>query len=87
MLIDTFVSVFSLSVSLQLRNKDVNASSDVAPAEELQMGASPAEVPPSDGLSPDTPVEAVEGETPAEGNPSVPDTPDPSEVKKDNVCG
>uniref|UniRef100_A0A673IJ11 tRNA (cytosine(34)-C(5))-methyltransferase n=1 Tax=Sinocyclocheilus rhinocerous TaxID=307959 RepID=A0A673IJ11_9TELE len=27
------------------------------------------------------------GETPAEGNPSVPDTPDPSEVKKDNVCG
>uniref|UniRef100_A0A9J8D9G2 tRNA (cytosine(34)-C(5))-methyltransferase n=1 Tax=Cyprinus carpio carpio TaxID=630221 RepID=A0A9J8D9G2_CYPCA len=27
------------------------------------------------------------GETPAEGNPSVPDTPDPSEVKKDHVCG
>uniref|UniRef100_A0A671LAU1 tRNA (cytosine(34)-C(5))-methyltransferase n=1 Tax=Sinocyclocheilus anshuiensis TaxID=1608454 RepID=A0A671LAU1_9TELE len=27
------------------------------------------------------------GETPAEGNPSVPDTPDLLEVKKDNVCG
>ncbi|ROK35716.1 tRNA (cytosine(34)-C(5))-methyltransferase [Anabarilius grahami] len=71
----------------KLRNKDVNVSSDVAPAEELQMGASPAEVPPADGSSTDTPVEAVEGETPAEGNPSVLDTPAPSEVKKDNVCG
>uniref|UniRef100_A0A672LMU7 tRNA (cytosine(34)-C(5))-methyltransferase n=1 Tax=Sinocyclocheilus grahami TaxID=75366 RepID=A0A672LMU7_SINGR len=40
-----------------------------------------------DGSSADAPVEAVEGETPAEGNPSVPDTPDLLEVKKDNVCG
>uniref|UniRef100_A0A671NVS9 tRNA (cytosine(34)-C(5))-methyltransferase n=1 Tax=Sinocyclocheilus anshuiensis TaxID=1608454 RepID=A0A671NVS9_9TELE len=32
-----------------------------------------------DGSSAEAPVEAVEGETPAEGNPSVPDTPDPSE--------
>uniref|UniRef100_A0A673IIZ8 tRNA (cytosine(34)-C(5))-methyltransferase n=1 Tax=Sinocyclocheilus rhinocerous TaxID=307959 RepID=A0A673IIZ8_9TELE len=40
-----------------------------------------------DGSSAGAPMEAVEGETPAEGNPSVPDTPDPSEVKKDNVCG
>uniref|UniRef100_A0A8C1SQ28 tRNA (cytosine(34)-C(5))-methyltransferase n=1 Tax=Cyprinus carpio TaxID=7962 RepID=A0A8C1SQ28_CYPCA len=29
----------------------------------------------------------VEGESPAEGNPSVPDTPDLLEVKKDDVCG
>uniref|UniRef100_A0A671LC93 tRNA (cytosine(34)-C(5))-methyltransferase n=1 Tax=Sinocyclocheilus anshuiensis TaxID=1608454 RepID=A0A671LC93_9TELE len=58
-----------------------------APAEELQMGESPTDVPPADGSSADAPVEAVEGETPAEGNPSVPDTPDLLEVKKDNVCG
>uniref|UniRef100_A0A8C2D8B7 tRNA (cytosine(34)-C(5))-methyltransferase n=1 Tax=Cyprinus carpio TaxID=7962 RepID=A0A8C2D8B7_CYPCA len=44
---------------------------------ELQMGECPA----------DAPVEAVEGESPAEGNPSVPDTPDLLEVKKDDVCG
>uniref|UniRef100_A0A8C1H0R0 tRNA (cytosine(34)-C(5))-methyltransferase n=1 Tax=Cyprinus carpio carpio TaxID=630221 RepID=A0A8C1H0R0_CYPCA len=43
---------------------------------ELQMGECPA----------DAPVEAVEGESPAEGNPSVPDTPDLLEVKKDDVC-
>uniref|UniRef100_A0A673HI14 tRNA (cytosine(34)-C(5))-methyltransferase n=1 Tax=Sinocyclocheilus rhinocerous TaxID=307959 RepID=A0A673HI14_9TELE len=54
---------------------------------KLQMGESPADVPPADGSSADAPVEAVEGETPAEGNPSVPDTPDLLEVKKDNVCG
>uniref|UniRef100_A0A8C1IL26 tRNA (cytosine(34)-C(5))-methyltransferase n=1 Tax=Cyprinus carpio TaxID=7962 RepID=A0A8C1IL26_CYPCA len=55
---------------------------------KLQMGESLADVPPADGSSADAPVEAVEGETPAEGNPSVPDTPDPSEVKKDHcsVC-
>uniref|UniRef100_A0A8C1SSQ3 tRNA (cytosine(34)-C(5))-methyltransferase n=1 Tax=Cyprinus carpio TaxID=7962 RepID=A0A8C1SSQ3_CYPCA len=44
---------------------------------KLQMGECPA----------DAPVEAVEGESPAEGNPSVPDTPDLLEVKKDDVCG
>uniref|UniRef100_A0A672MWP5 tRNA (cytosine(34)-C(5))-methyltransferase n=1 Tax=Sinocyclocheilus grahami TaxID=75366 RepID=A0A672MWP5_SINGR len=71
----------------KLRNKEVNSSSEAAPAEELQMGGSPADVPPADSSSADTPVESVEGETPAEGNPSVPDTPDPSEVKTDNVCG
>ncbi|KAF4100244.1 RNA cytosine C(5)-methyltransferase NSUN2 [Onychostoma macrolepis] len=71
----------------KLRNKEVNSSSEVAPEEELQMGESPADVPPADGLSADAPVEAVDDATPAEGNPSGPDTPDPSEVKKDNVCG
>ncbi|KAI2652704.1 RNA cytosine C(5)-methyltransferase NSUN2 [Labeo rohita] len=71
----------------KLRNKDVNSSSEAAPVEEPQMGEPPADVPPADSSSADTPVEAVEGETPAEGTPSVPDTPDPSEVKKDNVCG
>uniref|UniRef100_A0A9J7X122 tRNA (cytosine(34)-C(5))-methyltransferase n=1 Tax=Cyprinus carpio carpio TaxID=630221 RepID=A0A9J7X122_CYPCA len=57
-------------------HKDVSSSSELAPAEELQMGECPA----------DAPVEAVEGESPAEGNPSVPDTPDLLEVKKDDVC-
>lgn len=65
----------------------MNSSSEAAPVEEPQMGEPPADVPPADSSSADTPVEAVEGETPAEGTPSVPDTPDPSEVKKDNVCG
>ncbi len=65
----------------------MSSSSEAAPAEELQMGESPADVPPADGSSADAPVEAVEGETPAEANLSVPNTPDPSEVKKYNVCG
>ncbi len=65
----------------------MSSSSEATPAEELQMGESTADIPPADGSSTAAPVEAVEGKTPAEGSPSVPDTPDPSEVKKDHVCG
>ncbi|XP_056336100.1 RNA cytosine-C(5)-methyltransferase NSUN2-like [Danio aesculapii] len=67
----------------KLRNKEVSSSGEVAPVEELQMDESPTDVPPADGPSTDAPVEAQEGER----NPSVPETPEPVEVKKDNVCG
>lgn len=65
----------------KLRNKEVSSSGEVAPVEELQMDESPTDVPPADGPSTDAPVE--EGER----NPSVPETPEPVEVKKENVCG
>lgn len=65
----------------KLRNKEVSSSGEVAPVEELQMDESPTDVPPADGPSTDAPEE--EGER----NPSVPETPEPVEVKKENVCG
>lgn len=46
----------------------------------------PAEVTPVHDSPTDVPVETT-SETPAEENPSVPDTPDLPEAKKDNVCG
>lgn len=67
----------------KLRNKEVSSSGEVAPVEELQMGESPTDVPPADGPSTDAPVEPQEGER----NPSVPETQEPAEVKKDHVCG
>lgn len=70
----------------KLRNKDANSSSEVTPAEELPLGEMPAEVTPAHDSPADVPVEAL-SETPAEGNPSVPDTPDLPEAKKDHVCG
>ncbi|XP_051527447.1 RNA cytosine C(5)-methyltransferase NSUN2 [Myxocyprinus asiaticus] len=71
----------------KLRNKEANSSSELAPTEELQMGESSAEVTSVDGPPTDAPVEAVEGKTTAEENPSVPDTPNLPEAKKENVCG
>ncbi|KAI7799278.1 RNA cytosine C(5)-methyltransferase NSUN2 [Triplophysa rosa] len=72
----------------KLHNKDANSSSEVTPAEETPAEETPAEetpITPAHDSPTDTPVEAV-SETPAEGNPSVPDAPDLPEAKKDNVC-
>ncbi|KAA0710639.1 tRNA (cytosine(34)-C(5))-methyltransferase [Triplophysa tibetana] len=74
----------------KLHNKDANSSSEVTPAEETPAEETPteettAEVSPEQDSPTDIPVEAV-SETPAEGNPSVPDALDLPEVKKDNVC-
>ncbi|XP_051948431.1 RNA cytosine C(5)-methyltransferase NSUN2 [Xyrauchen texanus] len=71
----------------KLRNKEANSSSEVVPAEELQMGECSAEVTSVDGSPTDAPVETMEGKASAEGNPSVPDTPNLPEAKKENVCG
>nr|XP_055074981.1 RNA cytosine C(5)-methyltransferase NSUN2 [Misgurnus anguillicaudatus] len=70
----------------KLRNKDANVSNEVAPAEELQIEETPAEVAPVADSPTDDPVEAI-SETPAEGELPVPDTPEHPEAKKDNVCG
>lgn len=74
-----------VSFSLKLHNKDANSSSEVTHAEETPTEETTAEVTPEHDSPTDIPVEAV-SETPAEGNPSVPDAPDLPEAKKDNVC-
>uniref|UniRef100_A0A673IH56 tRNA (cytosine(34)-C(5))-methyltransferase n=1 Tax=Sinocyclocheilus rhinocerous TaxID=307959 RepID=A0A673IH56_9TELE len=54
---------------------------------KLQMGGSPAVVPPADGSSAGAPMEAVEGETPAEGNPSCSVCYSPPPPKKMKLFG